>query len=355
MRRIVSIVVVLFTVVSASVLAKQDPPDGMVAASAGTGLYLVDPASGASKRLEVGRVAWLFPAPGGLLFAPDLTRGRTTVADLRSQNIRTVLDGITMPHFGEASDRYVSVAGKVLLLSWPGRARLEVVEAEIHHPWQVIVLPGDLEVLVLERRHDGRGAVRLWLVNLLEDRVVRTVELDPGVRSMALVPELGMLALAAGDEGVQLVAGGSFQPVAEIRCGGSVAGVAAGGEWGKKLLTMAVATANGGRLVRYRLKEKKGELTWKEEKGLELPAAPVALVASPSRRWVAFALSTGHLGIAGLRDGPEVASATLPEAPRDLVWCDPGRRGPSIPHWSVSSEGAYSTEPTPSLHYTPVP
>jgi len=332
---------------------KEHPPGGLVAASAGTGVYLVNPVTGATRGLEAGRVAWLFPAPGGLLFAPDLTRGRTAVVDLRNQSLRGELDGVTMPHFGEAPDRYITVAGKVLVLSWPGRARLGVVEAEIHDPWQVIVLPGDLQILILERRHDGRGGVRLWLVDLLEKRVVRKLELDPRVRSMTLAPGLGMLALAGGEGGVRLLAGGSFQQVAVIPCGGSVEGVAAGGKWGKTLLTVAVATPEGGRLVRFRLKEKKGELTWKEEKGLTLEAAPVALASSPSHRWVAFALRTGRIGIAGLEAGDEVASATLPAAPRDLVWCDPGRRGPPLPHWSVNNDGSYSNTPAPSLHPTP--
>jgi len=347
--------VVLAVALAGPATAKEDPPTGILAASAGEKLFLINPATGVAKSLEVGMVAWLFPAPGGILFAPDLTRGRTTVVDLRKQVVTGRLDGVTMPHFGEAPDRYIVVAGKVLVVSWPGRTLLGEVPAEIRHPWQVILLPGDLQMLVLERRHDGQGGVRLWFVDLLDRRVVRKADLDPGVRSMTMVPALGMLALAGGAGGVRMLAGGSFEPVAVIPCGGSVEGVAAGGTWGKKLLTVAVATEGGGRLERFRLKLKKGELTWKVQKGLDLEAPPVALAASPLRLWVAVALKTGRIAIAGLEEGEEVASAVLPEAPRDLVWCEPGIPGPLVVPWTVDSDGTYSTEPTPSLHSTPLP
>lgn len=337
---------------SGPALAKKDPPAGIVAASAGTRLFLVNPATGAAKALEVGKVAWLFPAPGGILFAPDLTRGRTTVVDLRNQSVTGRLDGVTMPHFGEATDRYIVVAGKILLVSWPGRALLGEVPAEIRHPWQVIVLPGDLQLLVLERRHDGRGGVRLWLVDLLERRVIRKIDLDPEVRSMVPVPALGMLALAEGPKGVHMLAGGSFETVAVIPVAGSAEGVAAGGSSGRTL-AVAVADGPGGRLERHRLRSRKGELTWKSWESLALPAPPVLVAGSPDGAWVAVALGDGHLGIAGMKEGPEVASAQLPSAPRDLVWCDPGRRGPPAPHWSVQDDGTYSTAPTPSLHPTP--
>ncbi len=344
--------VLITLVLSGPALAKKDPPAGIVAASAGTRLFLVNPATGAAKGLEVGKVAWLFPAPGGILFAPDLTRGVTTVVDLRNQAVTGRLDGVTMPHFGEATDRYLVVAGKVLLVSWPGRALLGEVPAEIRHPWQVIVLPGDLQVLVLERRHDGRGGVRLWLVDLLERRVIRKIDLDPEVRSMVMVPALGMLALAEGPKGVHMLAGGSFETVAVIPFAGSVEGVAAGGSSGRRL-AVAVADGAGGRLERYRLKVKKGELTWKAWEGLGLESPPTLLAGSSDGAFVAMALRNGRLGIAAIREGPEVASAQLPSAPRDLVWCDPGRRGPPIPHWSINNDGTYSNAPTPSLHPTP--
>jgi len=342
----------LAVLLSGPVFGKEAPPTGMVAASAGTELYLIDPATGVARAVEVGRVAWLFPAPGGILFAPDLTRGRTTVVDLRNQSVTGQLDGVTMPHFGEASDRYVVVAGKVLIVSWPGRALLGEVEAEIRHPWQVIILPGELHVLVLERRHDGRGEVRLWLVDLLERRVIRKIDLDPETRSMVMIPSLGILALAEGSKGVRMLAGGSFETVAVIPCAGSAEGAAAGGSWGKTLV-VAVATEGGGRLDRYKLKVKKGELTWKPQKGVSLEAPPVRLAGSPSGLSVAVALENGRIGIAGMDKGPEVASVALPLPPRDLIWCDPGRRGPPVPHWSTNSDGTYSNAPTPSLHPTP--
>ena len=38
-----------------------------------------------TRPLTTGPVAWLFPAPGGVLFAPDLVHGSTAVIDLRTQ------------------------------------------------------------------------------------------------------------------------------------------------------------------------------------------------------------------------------------------------------------------------------
>ena len=53
-------------------------------------------------------------------------------------------------------DRYVVVAGDVLMVSYPDRAVLGTVEAEIDYPWQVVMI-SDSVLLVLERGPVGEG------------------------------------------------------------------------------------------------------------------------------------------------------------------------------------------------------
>ena len=116
-RRAFVFLLVLALGLSAVWAKKESPPVGLVAVSSGDVVVLADPAFGNTRSIQTGPVAWLFPAPGGTLFAPDLVHGKTTVVDLLSMSARDVIDGVTMPHFGSFPDRYV-VLGRRLLIGY---------------------------------------------------------------------------------------------------------------------------------------------------------------------------------------------------------------------------------------------
>ena len=73
---------------------------------------------------------------------------------------------------------------------------------------------------------------------------------------------------------------------------------------------------------------------------MPLATAPVRLARSPDGRHVAAGLKSGELQIFELDNQVLVATAELPEAPRDVVWCDPSIEGPIVPDWSDDDEPA---------------
>ncbi len=85
----------LLTAVSDAKKKKEIPP-GVIAASVGEVVILADPDRAWKVEFDAGTVGWLFPAPSGIVFAPDLVRGKTTVLDVRS---RRVLDRFDNLHF----------------------------------------------------------------------------------------------------------------------------------------------------------------------------------------------------------------------------------------------------------------
>jgi hypothetical protein len=143
---------------AAAVQARGGPPTGVIAVSAGSRVSVVDPATGKAARFETGPVGWLYPGPGGRLFAPDLVHGKTVVIDLHRRRVVETLSGVTMPRFDrEVPDRYLEVAGDVFVFSFPERALLAKVPAKITRPWQVAVSRDWTTILVLERT-PGSGA-----------------------------------------------------------------------------------------------------------------------------------------------------------------------------------------------------
>ena len=82
------------------------------------------------------------------------------------------MDGLSMPHFGESPDRYIAVAGEVMLVSYPERAVMARIPATIAHPWQAIVAPDDAAMMILERLPDGSTGVHMTTVNLITRQVV---------------------------------------------------------------------------------------------------------------------------------------------------------------------------------------
>jgi len=164
---------------------KKPPPVGILAASAGESVVLADPLNRWSKSFDIGTVGWLFQAPGGVLFAPDLVRGKTTVLDLRGRRIVDHIEGVTMPHFGPSPDRYFVAAGDILVVSYPDRAIISRIAAEIGHPRQVIPA-SDTVVLVLEWSPDGSPKSILSAIDLPSRQVVFRRPLAGDVRSCSL-------------------------------------------------------------------------------------------------------------------------------------------------------------------------
>jgi hypothetical protein len=319
--------------------ANERPPVGILAASAGNEVLLADPTTGETRSVPAGPVAWLFPAPGGVLFAPDLVNGKTTVIDLRALTVREPLPGITMPHFGTLSDRYLVLDKQLLVVSYPDRALMNGFEISFENPWQVEVLVGNTVLLVLERLPEGGGDVTLTAVSLSEGRLVYRRSLPGDVRHFAVSPALAMMALAQAEtDQVVLADPATLTPAAVFPLEGSPVDLVFADDG--SLLVVAVARPDGGgELAIWRIKlDKKKGLQRKKEWTVQLAAAPVRLVSSPDGRHVAAALTSGELQVFELEHRNLVATSVLPEAPRDVVWCDPSVEGPVLPDWSDDDE-----------------
>ena len=315
--------------------AKDDPPVGIVAASAGNDVVLVDPTTGDSRSVPAGPVAWLFPAPGGILFAPDLVNSRTTVLDLRNLSVREPLLGVTMPHFGTLSDRYLVLAKQLLVMSYPERALMNRFEISFEHPWQVAVLADNTVLMVLERLPDAGSEASLTAVNLGEGRLVYRRPLAGDIRHFATSVTLGVMALAeAGGNQVIMVDPATLTPAAVFPIGGKPVDLVFAEDG--SILVIAVELPNGGgEVLIWKIdRHKKEGLRKKKEWTVPLATTPLRLAVSPDGRHVAAGLTSGELQIVGLKNRIVMATADLRAAPRDVVWCDPSIEGPLLPDWS---------------------
>ncbi len=323
------------SVCASAAKSEKSPPMGILAASTGNQVTLVDPATGNSIGIPSGPVAWLFPAPGGVLFAPDLVNSKTTVIDLRSLTVQELISGVTMPHFGRLSDRYLVLSDQLLVMSYPERALINRFEILFERPWQVAVVADNTVLFVLERSPDGDGDASLAAVNLSDGRLVFRRPLGGDVRRFALSFSLGLMSLAAADtRSVLLVDPASLTPIAAFPTEGTPIDVvfAAGGS---TLLTAVQRNDGGGEILIWELKRnKKKGLQRKKEWTVPLEMAPVRLVTSPDERHVAAVLKDAQLQVVELKGRVPVLSVGLSEMPRDVVWCNPWTEGPLVPDWS---------------------
>jgi len=318
-----------------SATAKDAPPVGIVAASAGNEVVLVDPTTGKTRSIPSGPVAWLFPAPGGILFAPDLVNNHTTVLDLRTLTPRDSIPGVTMPRFGTLPDRYLVLAKHLLVMSYPERALMNRFEIPFEHPWQVAVLADNTVLLVLERLPDAGSEASLTAVNLTEGRVVYRLPLEGDVRHFALSFGFGLMALAQAEGNMVIVVEpATLKPVAAFSVEETPVDLVFAEE-GSTLVTAVARTGGGGEILIWKMKQdKNGNLQKKKEWTVPLAAEPVRLAISPDGRHVAAGLTSGELQIVELESRAVVATASLKAAPRDVVWCDPSIEGPLLPDWS---------------------
>lgn len=315
--------------------AKEEPPaSGVVAVSVEDSVLLLNPATGRLVEFETGPVGWLFEGPGGVLFAPDLVNGRTTVIDTRSAAVADRFDGITMPHFAPSGDRYAVVAGEVLLVTYPERAVITRFDADIQRPWQVEMI-SDTVLLALERSPDQPGEATLDAVDMVARQVVFRHRLPGDVQGFALSLELGLLAVAdASTSAVTLMAPATMTPMASLTAGGPVRGVAFCDGPSTSLAAIAAAGDTGGELRVWVLKSGKDGIKVKKERSLPLEAAPSRLAVAPAGDRVAVALDPVGLLIVNLESLLVERTVPLPAEPRDVVWCDPSRQGPLLPDWS---------------------
>lgn len=313
--------------------ANTSPPAGLLAVSEGESVVIVAPATGETRAIPAGPVAWLFPAPGGTLFAPDLVHGTTTVIDMPTQTVRERFDGVTMPRFGQSPDRYVVVSKKLLVVSYPDRALMNQFEIEFESPWQVEVAAGNTVLLVLERDPEGGGA-SLVAVNLSEGRLVYRLPLAGDVRRFALSPQFGVLAFADAGGRIVFAEPGTLAPRAEFETPGRAMDVVFTGDG--TLLAVAVGTADGaGELLIWKLKLlKDGTFERKKQWQVPLQGSPQRLVNSPDRRHVAITVEDGLLHIVDVVERTLTRTVALRGAPRDVVWLDPFAPGPMLPEWS---------------------
>jgi hypothetical protein len=275
--------VVLFVLIAVPVVAKKQPPPlGVIAASAGEEVVIADPDGRWVQRFEVGTVGWLYPAPGGALFAPDLVRGRTTVLDLRRPRVMDQFAGVTMPHFGPQSDRYFVVAGEVMMVSYPDRAIMSRFAAKIDNPWQVIVVSNTV-LLVLERPAAGEGGSTLVALDPLSRQVVFRSQLSGDVQRMALSAELALLALAdASSPTVRVLAAATLTQVLELPVVAPARDVAFLAD-GRSLVAATGRPGTGGSVHLWILKTKGDHLRVKREADVALSATPIPARSHPPR------------------------------------------------------------------------
>lgn len=318
-----------------TISARDEPAVGMLAASVGSEVILVDPTGGDMRSFSTGPVAWLFPAPGGMLFAPDLVNSRTTVIDLRTLSSRETIPGVTMPRFGPLPDRYLVLSKQLLVMSYPGRALMNRFEIPFQHPWQVEVLAENRVLFVLERLPQGGVGVSLTAVNLGEGRVVYRRPLDGDVRHFAVSPTLGLMALAAAEAGrVILTDPATLTPVETYVTGGAPVDLAFVDD-GTVLAVAVERSDGGGEVVIWKIKQtKKKGLERKKEWIVPLAGPPVRLASAPDGRHLAAASNSGQIQVFEVTTRSLTAAADLGAAPRDVVWCDPSVEGPLLPDWS---------------------
>ncbi len=332
-RHLAAVLIVAALPVAAE--AGEHAPVGLLAASSSDVVVIVDPRTGGSVVVPTGPVAWLFPAPAGVLFAPDLVHGSTAVIDLRSLSAMDPIAGITMPRFGTMTDRYLVVADQLLVVSYPDRALMNQFDIGFERPWQVEIAADNSVLLVLERLPEGDGDATMIAVELNEGRLVYRRPLSGDVRHFALSEVFATMALAdAGRERVVFVEPATLTPRAEFAVAGKPMDITFAGD-GTFLVLAIKRSDGGGDLVTWKLKlSKKEGLQRKKEWSMPLNAAPSRMALSPDGRHVAVGLENGELQVVEVENQLMGLTVELPEAPRDIVWCDPLADGPLQPDWS---------------------
>lgn len=343
LRLLLTLVVLGFSVPGVS--AKDKPSPGVLAASLAEIVALADPVTGQVKTFEAGTVGWLYEGPAGVLFAPDLIAGKTTVFNLRAVAVADRIDGVTVPHFGpKLPDRYIVVAGDVLMVSYPDRAVIGTVEAEIDYPWQVVMI-SDSVLLALEKGPLGQGPNYLTAVDMVSRQIVYRRKLPDSVGRIGLSRQLGLLVYTdAASDVVRLMDPATLSPVLTLATAGPV-NDAVFLDSIKMLAAVSPSGDGGGELRLWNLKAKKGDLKVKKEQNAAFDRVPLRIAHSPAEDLVAVAFEGGRIDVIALDSLEVVQTFELPGTPRDVVWCDPSRPGPMAPEWSSDSPPELRMDP----------
>lgn len=311
-----------------------DEPLGVLAWSAGDRVGLADPLGRWAETFETGPVGWLYPAPGGVLFAPDLVDGRTSVLDLRKLVVADRFEGVMVPWFGELEQRYyVCLPGELLIVSYPDRATIARIETDVRSPWRFVVAVDDSSALVLDRSPDGSGEVAMVALDLVARRQVYRRPLGSEVRHIALSSTLGVLATADADaSSVTLLEPASLSTVSAFPVTGAVRDVGFADDG--TTLVAAVGDDARAEVCAWQLKGGREGLRARRQRCAPLTGSPLRLAVSPDGGRVAVATGDGRTSVFGVRRLEVEAWIETPASVRDLVWIDPTRPGPPVPEWS---------------------
>jgi hypothetical protein len=333
-KRVTVVAVMIVSSWAAGGAAKEDAHPGVLAASVGDQVILADPLGGWVKAFATGPVGRLYPAPGGVLYAPDVVHGQTTVLDLRRLREEDRLDGLTLPWFGEVSHRYlVILPGEVLVTSYPDRALIARIEADIVSPWQAVIAADDTNVLILDRTAAGGEGAALVAIDLISRRQVYRRALDGDVRYIALSDTLGVLAVAdASGQTVRIVDPASMSVLLELPMPEPIRDVCFLGE-GE--VVAAVSGADGrGSVATWKLKLGTKGLQPGHERMSPIHGEPIRVSPSADGQRLAVALAEQKVVVFGGHKLEQVAVIEIGGVARDLVWCDPAAEGPLGPEWS---------------------
>ncbi len=338
MRTIRILGVLCFTAVALNNVeaAKRPELSGVLAISSGDAVFMLDPTTGSVRDVETGPVGFLFPAPAGVLFAPDLIHGNTTVIDVRHGRVSGVLPGVTLPRFGPWNDRYLIVAGALTIVSYPERAPIFRMEGDFKRPWQVeIGRPMGGSLLILERDPNGADGSVISAVDLGSREVVGRRGFEEDLLRFTIVSEVGLMAVADATKGViRLLDPATFLDVAELVVDGGVADVIS--LTGKKDL---FAVGSAAKVFHWHLKSTDEGLTAEADEAVEIPGAGVRMVLSRAGDALAVVTDKGHVVVIDPKRAEVIGSWDTGATPRDLVWFDLSQRGPVLPSWSDGGGG----------------
>jgi len=309
--------------------AKKAQPKGLLALSAGDSVVLADLRGDAVNEIETGTVGFLFPAPGGILFAPDIIHNRTTVIDLRRRSQRETLSFLRMPRFTVWKDRYLVLAGDLLMLSYPENSLIFRMKADIQSPWQLYSSEDGMSLLVLERQPDGKGPSILTALDLgVRKRVFRKSFTSDMIR-FAEMSNPGVLVLAdRSEKQILILEPETMTPLTKIPLVDAPTDIVAVGN-----VLHAAGGPDGVR--RWELKRShEGKLEIRELDPV-LTGNPIErLTISPDGLFFAAAGKHSRIRIYEARKARLVREIEIPPGIRDLVWVDPLADGPLLPMWS---------------------
>ena len=327
-RRFFFGVVLLLLLDAGPVPAKKVQPGGLLALSAGNAVVLADLRGGAVNKIETGPVGFLFPAPGGILFAPDIIHGRTTVVDLRRRRSRETLDFLRMPRFTAWKDRYLVLAGDLLMLSYPENSLIFRMKADIQSPWQLYSSEDGMSLLVLERPPDGEGPSVLTALDLGVRKEVFRKSFSADMIRFAEMSDPGVLVLADRSENQILILEPQTLVLLEvIPFGSPPTDIVAMGH-----VLLAAGGPDGVR--RWELKKsREGKLEIQELDPVLTGNVVERLAVSPDGLF--FAVGGGsRIDVYEARKLRLLRQIEIPAGMRDLVWVDPLADGPLLPLWS---------------------